>query len=135
MALAQWMFVARTPPRLLTPEGWRADSLAGGWLAFFGRWSLAFYLLHQPVLIALVFLGSLVVPPPAPDFVQGCNQGCAVLFDAAQCVDYCACAELELTAAGQLQSLLDDPARAQTDLETAAIIAQCAWDAGITPRE
>ena len=132
IAAAKLVFIARTPPRFLTADGWSAKGPTSRLLALCGRWSLTFYLVHQPVLIGLVYLFSLVVPAAAPDFVAGCTAQCATQFDQSQCATYCACAEAELVAADKLGPLEDDPARAQTDLETAAIIAQCAFEAGIT---
>lgn len=132
MAVGKLVFVARTPPRFLTPGGWRASDRLSGLLALFGRWSLTFYLLHQPVLIGLVYLVSLAAPAPGAEFAAGCTAQCATQFDQAPCVTYCTCAEAELTAAGKLTLLEKDPALAQTDLEMAAIIAQCAFEAGLT---
>lgn len=131
MAAAKLIFIARTPPILLTPDGWSANGSLSRLLALFGRWSLTFYLVHQPILIGLVFLASLVFPAQPPGFAASCNAACGAQFGAAPCAVYCACAEAELDAAGKLESLLSEPASAQSDLETSAIIAQCAFEAGI----
>ncbi len=132
MAAAKLVFIARTPPRVLTPEGWSANSPLSRLLALFGRWSLTFYLLHQPILIGLVFLVSLAFPAQPPSFSASCNAACTAQFEAEPCAVYCACAEAELEAAGKLESLLSEPETAQSDLETSAIIAQCTFEAGIT---
>lgn len=70
----------------------------GNWskpLRFAGRHSLAFYLIHQPVLIACVWLFSQVFPatpmPPETRFSIACERSCAESRDAAFCVKYCAC--------------------------------------------
>lgn len=65
-------------------------------LSWIGRHSLAFYLLHQPVLIALAYLLTLVVPPAAPDPTQGFLSSCAASCqaqgnDAAGCDLFCTC--------------------------------------------
>ncbi|MBX3611433.1 MAG: DUF1624 domain-containing protein [Hydrogenophaga sp.] len=59
MSAGQW--VIRHRPQWLggaaTPKGMVARLMAG-----WGRWSLSYYLLHQPVLMGLVWLTTLVLP-------------------------------------------------------------------------
>lgn len=130
MGAGKLVFMARTPPAVLTPGGWKADAAPGRLLALFGRWSLTFYLLHQPVLLGLVFAFSLAFPA-TQDFSSACNRACAPQYGVERCTAYCVCAEAELRAADKLTPLQSDPSLARTDLETAAIIAQCAFEAGI----
>jgi uncharacterized membrane protein len=89
-------------PQPLTPalsprkpeEGAQASSIFARALSFSGRHSLAFYLIHQPLLFGAFTLLSLVVTP-APDeraFLRSCavkcmNQG----VEAALCENACAC--------------------------------------------
>ncbi|MBS9720565.1 DUF1624 domain-containing protein [Tianweitania sp. BSSL-BM11] len=60
-----------------------------------GRHSLAFYLIHQPLLISLVWLAAQIAPPPAPDprvgFSQACERQCVEVRDQAFCTRYCGC--------------------------------------------
>jgi uncharacterized membrane protein len=74
--------------------GWRF----GNWsrpLIFAGRHSLAVYLIHQPVLIACVWLFSQALPPmresPEVRFFQSCERSCEEARDTEFCTRYCVC--------------------------------------------
>ncbi len=64
-------------------------------LVFGGRHSLAFYLIHQPVLIACLWLFSQVFPPAQETrevrFQQACEASCGEHRDIEFCPRYCAC--------------------------------------------
>ncbi|PSJ61801.1 heparan-alpha-glucosaminide N-acetyltransferase [Kumtagia ephedrae] len=78
-------------------------------LQFIGRHSLAFYLIHQPVLIGAVWLFSQMLPPaiqpPEVRFRASCEATCAQERDAAFCTRYCACMLGELETTGDLPSI------------------------------
>ncbi|MBX3580707.1 MAG: DUF1624 domain-containing protein [Rhizobiaceae bacterium] len=102
------------PPRFLWP------------LDFAGRHSLAVYLIHQPVLIACVWLFSQVVPPNLESlevrFLQSCERTCVEQRDTEFCARYCVCVLDRLESAGVMQDLYagrqSDTLRATTE-ETA----------------
>ena len=60
-----------------------------------GRHSLAFYLIHQPVLIAIAYGLSVIVPPAIPDpvesYLKQCNASCMMQEGEALCRSFCQC--------------------------------------------
>ena len=63
-----------------------------GILSFFGRHSLIFYLLHQPVLFGLVWSVSMFAPPDVTQaYLSSCQTSCELSDDQAFCKSYCAC--------------------------------------------
>ncbi|MGN6448540.1 MAG: DUF1624 domain-containing protein, partial [Brucella intermedia] len=77
-------------------------------LTFIGRHSLAFYLIHQPVLIAMVYLFSQFLPPAQPTpreaFTQSCVAACLQNGSEQLCQQFCGCVVTELNKA----KLFDD---------------------------
>ncbi|MCO5065508.1 MAG: DUF1624 domain-containing protein [Rhizobiaceae bacterium] len=78
-------------------------------LGFIGRHSLAFYLIHQPVLIGLVWVATQLAPP-APvssemQFVPACQRTCEQTREADFCSAYCVCMLDELQTAGLLDGM------------------------------
>lgn len=73
----------------------RAVPGSGGPFAWLGRHSLAFYLIHQPLLIGLVWTISQFVPanvePPEVAFINECERACFETRDEEFCVRYCGC--------------------------------------------
>lgn len=78
----------------------RAVASSGGPLGWLGRHSLAFYLIHQPALIGLVWTAAQFVPPhiepPEVAFRNQCEAACAESREAEFCVRYCDCVLDEL---------------------------------------
>lgn len=109
--MARW----QTMPRLLT--------LAG-------RHSLMFYLLHQLVLIAFVYLLSLVFPPPKPDPAQSYLGSCQISCtgggnEAAFCQRFCGCTLERLNEQQLLTPFLEGRIRPDNDGRIGGIAESC----------
>jgi len=101
--------------RLALDSGWVARIAPvrfGNWsrpLQYAGRHSLAVYLIHQPALIALVFIASLIAPPQSmprtEQFAATCRHQCTADNDEDFCTAYCDCALEHVVADGQLDAM------------------------------
>jgi len=109
-----------------------AGDIAPAWLnrslQFIGRHSLAFYLIHQPVLISCVFLISHLIPPaaipPEQEFNQACVRSCQIDNEGAFCERFCSCVIRESEARGIFNDALAGR-RDQTDPDMQEIAGQC----------
>lgn len=76
------------------------ENIVGRGLRACGRHSLAFYLVHQPVLLALVWSAAQIAPPapvdPVSGFVADCQRGCVASNEMDFCQRFCACVTDEL---------------------------------------
>lgn len=88
---------------VLTPSRWARP------LVFIGRHSLAFYLIHQPVLIACVWVFSQIMPAtvetPQVGFLKSCQASCEETRDTEFCSRYCVCMLDALEGEGSLDKL------------------------------
>jgi len=105
--------------RMFQRFGW-LQLLAGGIkplflenpLTFIGRHSLAFYLIHQPVLIGLVYVFSQLMPPAQPTprqaFTQSCVAACLQNGSEQLCQQFCGCVVTELDKAKLFDDVFSD---------------------------
>ncbi|MBX3530724.1 MAG: DUF1624 domain-containing protein [Rhizobiaceae bacterium] len=97
-------------------------------LSFCGRHSLAFYLLHQPVLIALVAAFSWFAPPnqATPERLQSsCARSCEDIRDAAFCERYCACVVDRVVAADRLDEAFGEDQNEEIRRWLGEVAGQC----------
>ena len=104
----------------------------GGWsgpLLFAGRHSLAVYLIHQPVLIASVWLAAQLFPPtpvpPEARFIASCQNACVETRDTDFCTRYCACMLDTLQAEGALDQLFSGVQDADFTARVEGMAATC----------
>lgn len=102
------------------------------WLRWGGRHSLTVYLLHQPVLIAGLYLGSFVVPPPAADpvasYMQSCEASCAEQGnEKGLCQRFCACTLERLQAENLFAPLQSGATLPDQDAQIQTLAEECTW--------
>jgi uncharacterized membrane protein len=107
-----------------------------GWtwpLSFGGRHSLAVYLVHQPVLIACIWLFSQVFPPAElpreTRFQQTCEASCGEQRDTAFCTRYCACMLDTLEREGAIEGVYAGERSEALRSQVQEIAGRCTVDA------
>ncbi|RFC68089.1 MULTISPECIES: heparan-alpha-glucosaminide N-acetyltransferase [Mesorhizobium] len=98
-------------------------------LDFLGRHSLAFYLIHQPVLIGLVWIAAQIIPPTPisneQQFVRACQRTCEQTRDADFCSAYCVCMLDELSDNGLMDGMFNSAQSAEQRETVQNLAAQC----------
>ncbi len=116
-----------------SPPEWlkRAPQGAMTWTARAGRLSLPIYLLHQPVLMALIGAVSLAMPSPGADrialeFRAACQASCIKAGETVEiCTRYCACSEEGIRKAELWTPLLRNTLSARQQQRVTVITEQC----------
>ncbi len=128
IALARLFTASSLPERLAdrgdTPKVWWKTLLEQA-----GRHSLAIYLLHQPLLIALVYGVSLVAPAPAADpavsYTKSCMRACEGERNDGFCRRFCGCTLDGLVEQDLFADLNRGAIDVTKDERIAAISSQC----------
>ncbi|MER8629861.1 DUF1624 domain-containing protein [Mesorhizobium opportunistum] len=109
-----------------------ASLTAGRWanpLVLIGRHSLAFYLIHQPLLIGCVWLFSQVMPAkvetPQVNFLKTCQISCEQSRDAKFCSSYCSCMLDTLEGESSLDRLYNNDQTAQWKAHLGDLAGTC----------
>lgn len=94
-----------------------------------GRHSLAFYLIHQPVSIALIAGFAQVFPPDQlARFGESCQASCIATADAAFCDRYCSCVERSLMEGDVLTRLLAQRGTDADQRRLTETVSTCSFD-------
>lgn len=110
--------------------GWAFDDVFGRALQLLGRWSLIIYVLHQPLMLAVLFpIASFTGAGEAQrhvDFVGSCQSQCVDNANGeAFCVLYCQCA-LGTVIADDLWDAIESPVPTQEQADAVTLIRrQC----------
>ncbi|TPL56222.1 DUF1624 domain-containing protein [Mesorhizobium sp. B2-4-2] len=109
-----------------------ADVAPGRWsnpLGFIGRHSLAFYLIHQPLLIGSVWLFSQAMPAkvetPQVNFLKTCQISCEQQRDSKFCSSYCGCMLDTLEGEATLDRLYKNDQTAEWRAHLADLAGTC----------
>ena len=98
-------------------------------LTFIGRHSLAFYLIHQPVLVACLWLFSQIAPAPVEtretSFLKSCEVSCEETRDSTFCPAYCGCMLDALGEDGTLDRLYGIDQSAELQAHVAELAGMC----------
>lgn len=99
-------------------------------LRFLGQHSLATYLLHQPVLIACVYLFSVISPPDqGAQFVRSCVATCTAGNEAVRCEAFCGCALTKLQENGLFEGVFKGEISQSNDPRVAELTDECSIEA------
>ena len=96
---------------------------------FCGRHGLAFYLLHQPVLIGCLWLFAQIWPAsaqtPELGFLRACERNCVAVDTGIDCSVYCACVLDGVDRAGRLDDVLSGRSDEALEIELTKFASQC----------
>lgn len=123
----------------LSPAGWwtrwQADRPPFRLLATMGRWSLAIYLLHQPLIFGALTLVSSLQPQPASRAIEPavqrfhheCRRACSDFGRTANyCASACTCTQASLERNGLWQQTLDNRLTSEASSRVQELARACA---------
>jgi uncharacterized membrane protein len=116
---------------------WRPGDAASRLAVRAGQWSLAIYLIHQPVLIGILSVVAPLIPAnPAIEqtiFMRDCTQSCAAIDrEAPFCAAYCSCVFRGIGGTDLMTTLRGGMTADQTT-RWSSIIGQCRSDEADAP--
>lgn len=127
VVLGRLLLSSRLRPRLAAI---RAQGRLARGLVLMGRWSLVVYLLHQPVLLGLLYPVALVAGPGATPIVRECRVSCEEAGRSqAFCERYCECAIGTLQAEGLMSIVERGAATPEQQSRFDAVVDACSAQA------
>ena len=124
--------------QFVTPRGWldrfREPSSPRNIVASAGRHSLAFYLIHQPVLIGIVYVLSLIAPPPPVDQVElyksSCEKSCVEQANGLElCQRFCGCTLEKIQAESLFDIMMEGRLSPDQQTKVSEVAQQCTVEA------
>lgn len=103
-----------------------AQRQPGKALAILGRHSLAYYLIHQPVLFGILYVATQFMPPDrSAGYQQSCVASCLPSAEAAFCERFCGCVRETLEGKGIFDEMIAGKRDVATDPEILDTASQC----------
>lgn len=124
--------------KIAVPRGWldrfRKPSAPKNLLALAGRHSLLFYLVHQPLLLGIVYIASLIAPPPPVDQVElyksSCEKSCVEQPNGLElCQRFCGCTLEKLHAENLFDQVMEGSLSTQQQSKVSEVAQQCSVEA------
>jgi uncharacterized membrane protein len=134
------MALAKAFRPCLTGMTWKPQGRFSRTLALAGRFSLPIYLLHQPILLGMLWLGVQVFASPATmderEFANGCVQTCVSAGTSrAICANACPCAASMLKREGLLMAAINNKLTPEQTQRMQGLAMQCLRDAVLPPQQ
>ena len=124
LAIGKYVLTNDLAPKLASLT--HADRQPAQGLAFLGKHSLAYYLIHQPVLFGLLYLAAQIAPPDrSAAYTQACVNSCQPSATETFCRSFCICVQQTLESKGIFSEVLDGKRDVASDPEILETASQC----------